>query len=279
MPAATWSDLSRPGRALDFFQRRPMPGFEPEATGFCASNALWLSEICRLVYRHDAPEARPDPAPSRLDYLTRAGLRCEHFEAHPSWDIHALLVTSQQPTPFAVLAFRGTELSWRNYLIDADMGLAGLRRQPAVHRGFLRAINSIWPALQGALAAQAHLPLFITGHSLGGALAVLASTRLSPQAVYAFGCPRVGNGAFAASLQARAPIYRVVHGADVVTRVPPAWAGFEHVGQAHLLPGASDGFAAGLSGWWQRLSHPPRLLGHHAPIHYTDQLPGHRPGQ
>ncbi len=278
MPAATWSDLSLPGRALDFFQRRPMPGFEPNATNFSVANALWLSEISRLVYRHDAPESRPDQAPSRLHVLAQAGLKTQHFVAHPRWHIHALLVTGEHPSPFAVLAFRGTELSWRNYVIDADMGLAGWRKQAAVHRGFLRALESIWPDLQPALANHAHLPLFVTGHSLGGALAVLAGARLAPRAVYAYGCPRVGNAAFAASLGST-PIYRMVHGEDLVTRVPPGWAGFEHVGQAHVLPGASDSFASGLTGWWQRLTHPPRLLGHHAPIHYTDQLPGHMPGQ
>lgn len=273
MPAATWSDLNRPGRAKDFFKRREMPGFQPDANGFLAANALWLSELSRLVYRHDAPEALPDSAPSRHDLLLQAGFRTQLFVAHSRWHIHALLVTCELPTPFAVLVFRGTELGWRNYAIDADMGLAGFSREPAIHRGFLRAIDSIWPSLQDALAAHVHLPLFISGHSLGGALAVLAGARLTPRAVYTFGCPRVGNAAYAATLQ-HLPVYRVVHGADGVTRVPPAWLGFVHVGQAHVLPGASDGFKPGLNGWWQRLMHPPRPLGHHAPLHYTDQLPG-----
>lgn len=273
MSTATWSDLCHAGQAVDFFQRRGMPCFEPEMLGFSAVNALWLSEISRLVYRHDAPESRPDQAPTREHLLRHAGFQTRHFVAHPSWRIHALLVTCQEPTPFAVLAFRGTELNWRNCLIDADVGLAGLLKRPAVHRGFLRALDCIWPDLLPAIAEQAHLPLFVTGHSLGGALAILAGTRLAPRAVYAFGCPRVGNAAFAASTRLP-PIYRVVHGQDLVPRVPPAWLGFEHVGEVHELPNARDSFAPGPKGWWQRLTHPPRLLGHHAPIHYTDQLPG-----
>lgn len=273
MPAATWSDLNRPGRARDFFQRRHMPGFQPAADGFHAANALWLSELSRLVYRHDPPEAAPDPAPTRQELLTQAGFHTRLFVADPRWHIHALLVTCEWPTPFAVLVFRGTEAGWRNYLIDADMGRAGFQRQPAVHRGFLRALDSVWPSLQAALLAQRHLPLFITGHSLGGALAVLAATRVPHRAVYTFGCPRVGNAAFAASL-AQASIYRVVHGEDAITRIPPAWLGFAHVGQPHVLPGANDDFQPGIKGLWQRLTHPPRRLGHHTPLHYTDQLPG-----
>ena len=42
----------------------------------------------------------------------------------------------------------------------------------------------------------AHLPLFITGHSLGGALALLATRLIAPDvtgACYTFGAPRIGN--------------------------------------------------------------------------------------
>ena len=46
-------------------------------------------------------------------------------------------------------------------------------------------------------------PLYVVGHSLGAAVAVLASSGFmlnhgaTPAAIYTYGCPRVGNEAFA----------------------------------------------------------------------------------
>jgi len=65
------------------------------------------------------------------------------------------------------------------------------------------------------------LPVFITGHSLGGALAVLATRYVangSRGACYTFGQPRVANQVFNA--QIFTPVYRVVNAADAVPAVP-----------------------------------------------------------
>ena len=65
--------------------------------------------------------------------------------------------------------------------------------------------------------------LYITGHSLGGALAVIATKELDRDtlaACYTFGSPRVGNEEFGEEI--RAPIYRIVNAADGVPRVPPS---------------------------------------------------------
>ena len=64
--------------------------------------------------------------------------------------------------------------------------------------------------------------MYFTGHSLGGALAILAATLISPTrhgAVYTFGAPRVANYKFFFGL--KMPIFRVVNSADIVPRVPP----------------------------------------------------------
>ena len=61
-------------------------------------------------------------------------------------------------------------------------------------------------------------------HSLGGALAVVASEELerdSLAACYTYGSPRVGNEEFGEEI--RVPIYRIVNAADGVPRVPPSW--------------------------------------------------------
>ena len=66
--------------------------------------------------------------------------------------------------------------------------------------------------------------LLVTGHSLGGALAKVATRFIAGSslgACYTFGSPRVGN--LDMGLAFKTPIYRVVNSADVVPRTPPAF--------------------------------------------------------
>ena len=75
------------------------------------------------------------------------------------------------------------------------------------------------------------LPIFVTGHSLGGALATLGAAYLSGwglAACYTFGAPRVGNKEFSSSLQT--PIYRVVNPLDTVPHIPTPLRGYRHAG-------------------------------------------------
>eukprot|EP00474_Spongospora_subterranea_P009879 CRZ10337.1 hypothetical protein [Spongospora subterranea] len=71
-------------------------------------------------------------------------------------------------------------------------------------------------------------PVFvITGHSLGGATAIIAAVSLldlvSNPVIYTFGGPRVGNLAFVNHVQSQKELtlFRVVHNHDVVVHVPP----------------------------------------------------------
>ena len=74
----------------------------------------------------------------------------------------------------------------------------------------------------------------VTGHSLGGAMAILAAADIKltfhrVDEVYTFGQPRVGNAAFAKWFETQIPqTYRLVHNADIVPHVPPSNFGFQH---------------------------------------------------
>jgi predicted lipase len=114
-----------------------------------------------------------------------------------------------------------------------------------VHTGFLNAYKS--PSVRDLILAEAARDvrtIKITGHSLGAALAVLCAVDVQynrPDAdieVVLFGCPRVGNRAFALSYNKRVDkTLRVEYGNDVVTKVPPAAFGFRHVGaKLHIGP-------------------------------------------
>jgi hypothetical protein len=80
--------------------------------------------------------------------------------------------------------------------------------------------------------------LFVTGHSLGAALAGLAarfceSNGTRPRAVYGYGMPRAGGTRFQADYNGKLGqmTFRLVHGRDVVARVPMSGIGFRHVGR------------------------------------------------
>lgn len=132
--------------------------------------------------------------------------------------------TSLEGKSMLVLAFRGTEMNPSDIYSDADAVLITLDGEEKVHRGFLRAFGHIKDLIQADLEANAGIPVYITGHSLGGALAVLATRLLasdSQGACYTFGGPRVGTSQV--DDQIKTPIYRVVNAADVVPRVPPEY--------------------------------------------------------
>ena len=166
-----------------------------------------------------------------------------------------------------ILVFRGTEKfqDWQTNLslslrtFDCNPPLSSSQKSPSgavlplkgkVHRGFLKALQSIeddivktldtWNAriLPGTDVEQdthAELPsLWITGHSLGGALAALAAVSLKYQCfkvagVYTFGQPRVGDWTFNKSAISMLnqpnpiPIERYVNNNDIVPLIPPGF--------------------------------------------------------
>lgn len=137
---------------------------------------------------------------------------------------------------YAVLAFRGTEGKIKDILSDLKF-----RLKNGKHRGFNQAYKNVSDSVRAYInmPLQGNLPLYITGHSLGAAIAVIATQDLDPDnlnnlaACYTFGCPRVGNAEFDRSV--KAPVYRVVNAADGVTRVPFFVMGRIHVGDLRYL--------------------------------------------
>lgn len=123
-----------------------------------------------------------------------------------------------------VLAFRGTEKSLADIKADANAVLVSVGRDEKVHKGFYKAFNEIKPDVDADIDKHSGVPLYITGHSLGGALAVVATRFLASDshgACYTFGGPRAGNSHLADNI--KTPIYRVVNAADIVPRLPPAF--------------------------------------------------------
>jgi len=133
------------------------------------------------------------------------------------------------------VAFRGTD--------DVEDWLKNVEFIPAptpwgtVHKGFLDALDSLWPSVSASIE---HLrtrgqPIWLVGHSLGGALAVLAAARLQQRdtrvaGVVTFGQPPAGYGTFAETFARdfKAPLLRYANHVDAVVGV--AFFTLTHVG-------------------------------------------------
>jgi pimeloyl-ACP methyl ester carboxylesterase len=275
MPATTtWEELLRPGNAATFFDRSPLPRFDPTLSSYDRENAWWLAELSRLAYRHDAPE--PDPVtPSRGFFLQKVGLKELRFFDGGAKGTQAILVESDHPA-FAVLVFRGTEQTASDFAADlADIHVRRDNEVVEVHTGFRDQLDAVWDEVDNELQKLA-CPVFYTGHSLGAALATLAAAKRPPQAVYAFGSPLVGNAAFARSV-ARLQLHRVVDGSDIVTVLPPRQLGFVHAGTEQKIgtatkPRLTVAITSMLRSILTIHRHPPKFLADHAPKNYVERV-------
>ncbi|MDE0349430.1 MAG: lipase family protein [Gammaproteobacteria bacterium] len=140
-----------------------------------------------------------------------------------------------------LVAFRGTAglPDWlTNIQIAKDPGPEG-----HVHEGFQDAffvstlrIGSLLGGMKG------DRDIWVTGHSLGGALATLLVATLIENGIdvkglYTYGAPRVGDGEFAKWLNGKLRYrcnYRVVNEGDVVPHLPSEQR-FSHAGVRRLL--------------------------------------------
>jgi triacylglycerol lipase len=137
-----------------------------------------------------------------------------------------------------ILAFRGTEKNIRDWMTDADIQLVN-GPGGRVHDGFQCGLNAVWRYLWNFIdVRRGQRSLWITGHSLGAALATLAAAKLRLEkstpvdGLYTFGSPRVGNEEFCQKLEQDLGerIFRFVNNNDVVPRVPFRLMNYRHVG-------------------------------------------------
>jgi hypothetical protein len=128
-----------------------------------------------------------------------------------------------------VVSIKGTD-SWADFRADATIRKDIFLGHYGVHSGFLGRFDQIWKQIASTNFIE---PVWVTGHSLGGALATLVAFALRRVCgimpyVATFGSPRVGNAAFARAYNEFVPYTtRVVHSLDLVPRAPKF--GYEHV--------------------------------------------------
>ena len=231
----------------DQYDREAFATFDAASTDFdlgVARAMMWMSQ---LAYETREPETIHAVAGFWGLSDVRA-LTAPARSTLPLTDTHGIVARKGNAT---IVAFAGTDpLHLMNWVSDFSLG----RAKASVHAGFEDAAKAVWddvrPALAEARASNA--PIFITGHSLGAAIAVITADfahdqlGLADAQVYLYGCPRVGRDDFVARYDRSFGnrTYRLVHGADVVPTVPPPKLGFHHVGR-YLACASGGRFDAG----------------------------------
>ncbi|MGW0577570.1 lipase family protein [Streptomyces sp. NPDC002920] len=212
----------------------PAP-LDHSASGYSLPHAYWLARAAGAAYK----------SPDEAERLARDwGFdRFRHFSAShpmpfPIEDTQAYVAGGDR---MVLVAFRGTEpANLRDWLTDANTPpVPGPAGKGFVHFGFHRALDAVHPQVRDTVGEFKNngQTVWFTGHSLGGALAMLSGARmhfeaprLLPDGVYTYGqprtCDRVLAAAYDQALKGRT--FRFVNNNDVVPQVPPAPA-FHHV--------------------------------------------------
>jgi len=216
-----------------------------------AATAAFLCEASALAYL--------PPSEGTRAFKETLGLDARLFSAD---NTQAWLGTNDD---HVVVAFRGTEsptsldglkdillTDAMNLLVvpegrlGHDLAAAGVGAR--FHKGFVDAIAAIWPALVVAVEEEVKRrdrPVWLTGHSLGGALALFGAWLLkrrfiTVEEVCTFGAPMIGNAAArdAFNREFAGKIHRYVNGRDPVPKLPAMSLvanEFAHVDRERLL--------------------------------------------
>ncbi len=259
-----WKEVFNPGDAKDFFQAANLHPFAIDASEFSRANAWWLSELSRLIYVKGEGEIElKHQTDIRNRFLQKIGLQ-EHWFYNGEHVQCAIIGTMPcHGKEFSVLVFRGTQGRFSNWVFNLATALSPWPSGGYVHSGFKMLLMEAWDAIEPQLG---HLvgPMYYTGHSLGGVLAILAASLKKPAAVYTFGSPRMGNSQFIESTR-HIDIYRVVNPRDIVACVPPI-PGIMHVGEPHYLTNSKTSDSQRC--WFDA----PGFLADHSPANYSVQL-------
>ena len=238
LPPTTPDALNPPAKTYTFFENAVDHPFQPNETDVNLRNAWWLMDAALLSYS----------SPADVDKaFSNAGLGATVKTFSGKTSTQAYVASSRD---WIVLAFRGTQVddflsSVIDWSVDALIVPVLDSHSNLVHGGFLAAVKEVWndvvTHITGLQAAQAR-PLWITGHSLGAALATLAANlctdqpnQLGLKGLYTYGSPRVGDLAFGRRIPCKVRRFR--NSSDIVTHVPIGIV-FRHVGELQFIDAA-----------------------------------------
>lgn len=187
---------------------------------------------------------KPDNSPDEIAFLKNLQKEDSGFRKIVPFsedNSQAVLVEHEK---YLCIGFRATDekQDWRDNFNIRKVNHHGGQ----FHSGFYRSVNLVWRVIEEAhkeLVKKTDKegvvrPLFITGHSLGGAMATVATARWLLEgdrqftATYTFGQPRAVTKETAKLLdeKCKTKFFRFHNNNDIVPRIPPRVIGYKHVG-------------------------------------------------
>lgn len=241
--------------------------------------------IADTLHKHKSGSSIPIPPNGNaltqrmLDYAARAYCADSRLGVHPfsfrdvgsgaakraivvNSDFNSAIVIADRSLGRVVVAFRGSvnSANWMHNFRFKYHSPWPANPGAQVHRGFWDSYASLRSEVSAAVRTLSRVAckprcgrrrpprIIVTGHSLGGAIAVLfaadwtmkSNGRRSELVVMTFGAPRVGSGEFAAIYEGmRIPTLRIVNAYDLIAFLPLPEMGqrdpFSHVGTLHIF--------------------------------------------
>ncbi|MDJ0899888.1 MAG: lipase family protein [Xenococcus sp. MO_188.B8] len=226
--------------------------FNPQVKHFNSQNMAYLARCARAVYGRfeaegkDRSKADSTDSPEIKEELSNTlGYNFENTTKYdpkkPSAELFTFMSRQTETQGCVVgdeekiiVVFRGTQqkLDWlANAKLHQETWTA-TRKIGKVHVGFYEAFVSVCSKMEDYIKQlwTKDQPIWVTGHSLGGALATLACAHIELQmpdeyrvaGAYTFGQPRVGNDDFADAFDERLKgrFFRIMNQNDVVCVLP-----------------------------------------------------------
>jgi predicted lipase len=167
------------------------------------------------------------------------------FEFMDHEDVQCVIFKSHHNT--IIIAIRGNKILPLDQLkVDCMVSKQYLNDGGGyVHSGFLASLNTIYSFVYDWMCKHHRrgAKVFVTGHSIGGALATICGARLSHAnlhpLIYTFGAPRVGDTTFAERFE-NIHLFRFENANDRIPSLPSTHFGYVQCGEMWYITGQGD---------------------------------------
>lgn len=188
----------------------------------------------------------------RSEYPYRLVVQYHHnkYLSSLATDVTGFVATSATSSQI-VVSFRGSA-SLRNWLTDFTFPViltticADCFASTGFYASWLESQTGVFAALDAARAQFPTYKVVIVGHSLGGALATIATGAIRSRGIradmYTYGAPKVGLLGIAQYISQTnlGENFRVTHVDDPVPRAPPLLLGYQHVTPEYYITSGND---------------------------------------
>jgi len=186
----------------------------------------WTAKLARIAGIAYLPSASAEPRFHKLGFPQVKFIDYHGTQCYVAWNTDSM-----------VIAFRGTEpTQWNDIKADLRAWLVKDDKcSGRIHTGFHHEVHKILDRVQITVGQMRHKKkLYITGHSLGGAMATVAASKIeNVDLLCTFGSPRTGTKSFVKNIPAKH--IRYVNNNDVVPTVPPSLFFYRHHGEERYI--------------------------------------------